>query len=136
MSARQRDRSLANLDRALARLEKALRVPRDAPLAVDGTIQRFEFAIELTWKSLKRVLADEGVETATPREAVAQAYRARWIDDETLWLSMLRDRNATSHIYDEETAERIYARIGTYAPVLRAAWQTLMGRENPVRHTE
>jgi nucleotidyltransferase substrate binding protein (TIGR01987 family) len=70
------------------------------------------FAIELTWKSLKRVLADEGVETGTPREALMQAYKARWIDDEALWLSMLRDRNATSHIYDEDTARQIYAHPG------------------------
>lgn len=129
MSARKRERSLANLERALTRLEEALCVPRDAPLAIDGTIQRFEFAIELTWKSLKRVLADEGIESATPREAIAQAFLARWIDDETLWLSMLRDRNTTSHLYDEETAEKIYARIGDYTPVMRAAWRTLMARD-------
>jgi len=129
MSDRKRKGALANLERALTRLEEALAVPQDAPLAVDGTIQRFEFAIELTWKSLKRVLADEGIETATPREAITEAFRARWIDDEALWLSMLRDRNATSHIYDEETARQIYARIGDYAPVLRAACQTLMRRD-------
>lgn len=129
MSARKRSGSLANLERALSRLEEALAVPRDAPLAVDGTIQRFEFAIELMWKSLKRILADEGIETATPREAITEAFQARWIDDEGLWLSMLRDRNTTSHIYDEETARQIYARIGDYAPVLRSAWQTLMRRQ-------
>ncbi len=129
MSARKRKGVLANLERAVIRLEEALEVPRDAPLAVDGTIQRFEFAIELTWKSLKRILADEGIETSTPREAITEAFRARWIDDEALWLSMLRDRNTTSHIYDEETALQIYARIGDYAPVMRAAWQTLIRRE-------
>lgn len=131
MSARKRKCSLANLDRALARLEEALLVPEDAPLAIDGTIQRFEFAVELTWKSLKRVLADEGIETNTPRDAIVQAHRARWIDDEALWLSLLRDRNATSHIYDEEKAAQIYARIRDYAPVLRLAWQTLMARKEP-----
>lgn len=128
MSARKRNTSLANLDRALGRLEEALEVPPDAPLAVDGTIQRFEFAIELTWKSLKRTLNDEGIAAATPREAIAEAFRANWIDDESLWLSMLKDRNATSHVYNEEMAKAIYARILQYAPVLRAAWQTLSQR--------
>ena len=95
MSERKRKAALANLERALTRLEEALAVPEDAPLAIDGTIQRFEFALELTWKSLKRVLADEGIETRTPREAMTEAFRAYWIDHEALWLSMLRDRNAT-----------------------------------------
>lgn len=128
MSARRRSTTLANLGRALDRLEEALEVPADAPLAVDGTIQRFEFAIELTWKSLARALGDEGIATGTPRDAVKEAYGAGWIDDDTHWLAMLKDRNATSHIYDEDTARRIYARIRDYAPILRRAWRTLMER--------
>lgn len=128
MSARQRRTTLANLERALDRLEEALAVRADAPLAVDGTIQRFEFAIELTWKSLARALADDGIATGTPREAVKEAYRAHWIDDDTQWLAMLKDRNATSHIYDEDTARQIYARIHDYAPILRRAWRTLTER--------
>ena len=103
--------SLENLERALRRLEEALQEPVSNSLVIDGTIQRFEFVIELYWKTFKRLLATEGLEANTPREALQKAYAAHWIDDETAWLQMLRDRNETSHIYDEAAARRIYAHI-------------------------
>lgn len=83
--------SMLNLSRALLRLREALEVPSDQALAVDGTIQRFEFVIELCCKTLKRMLAFEGIDTTTPREAVVQAFAVGLIDNETAWLDMLRD---------------------------------------------
>lgn len=67
--------SLLNLGKALERLREALQVPQESVLAVDGTIQRFEFAIELYWKTLKRLLAQEGIVTNTPRETLQRAYQ-------------------------------------------------------------
>lgn len=111
MNARKVEVSLRNLRRALDRLGEALEVPERNTLAVDGTIQRFEFALELFWKTLKRLLAEEGVETSTPKETLRKAFQAGWLTDEAAWLQMLSDRNTTSHIYDEETAKRIYGNI-------------------------
>ena len=122
------DQRLAAFGRTLDRLDEALAVPSDAPLAVDGTIQRFEFAFELAWKTLKDALDDEGVETRTPREALREAYRAGWLDDEAAWLGMLRDRNRSSHVYSEEMAREIYARVRENAPALRAAWDAVASR--------
>ena len=73
---------LGNLARALDRLDEALAVPPDAPLAVDGTVQRFEFTFELAWKTAKAALHDEGVATRTPREVLREAMRAGWLADE------------------------------------------------------
>ena len=111
MNARKVEMSLRNLRRALDRLGEALEVPESNTLAIDGTIQRFEFALELFWKTLKRLLAEEGVETSTPKDTLRKAFQAGWLTDETAWLQMLSDRNTTSHIYDEETAKRIYDNI-------------------------
>lgn len=111
MNARKAEVSLRNLCRALDRLGKALEVPESNTLAIDGTIQRFEFALELFWKTLKRLLAEEGVETSTPKDTLRKAFQAGWLTDEAAWLQMLSDRNTTSHIYDEETAKRIYDNI-------------------------
>lgn len=97
--------SLHNLGCALERLHEALQEPEGNSLVVDGTIQRFEFAIELYWKTFKRLLALEGIQSNTPRESVQRAFQAEWIADETAWLGMLRDRN-DSHIYDEATATK------------------------------
>ena len=120
--------SMSNLERALARLEEALREPQTNSLAIDGTIQRFEFAIELTWKTLRRALLLEGIETKTPREALQEAFGAHWIDDEDVWLTMLRDRNETSHIYDEAKAREIYGRVPRYFSAMTSALATLKER--------
>lgn len=131
MSADNREKlrlSLANLERGMARLGEALEEPETNPLAVDGTIQRFEFVLELFWKTLRRALLEEGIETATPREALTAANTAGWLGDGTLWLGMLKDRNETSHLYDDERARKVYARIKTYHPEMRHALTVLQSR--------
>jgi nucleotidyltransferase substrate binding protein (TIGR01987 family) len=120
MSQRRLQRNLANLGRAVAQLEEAIRIPRDRPLVAEGTVQRFEFVIELFWKTLKRGLEFEGKPTKTPREALREAYAARWIDDETIWLDMLQCRNDTSHLYlDPALLEQTYDRIRGYSREMR-----------------
>lgn len=127
MSERKLQFSLANLERALDRLDEALAVSADAPLAIDGTIQRFGFAIELTWKTIKRFLEREGIEAATPRDSLKAAFAIGWIDDEPRWLAMMADRNATSHLYSEAEARELYGRIGGHAAAMRAV-ATLLRR--------
>ena len=111
MSEEKIQQSVTNLGRALTRLEEALNEPDTNSLVIDGTIQRFEFVIELFWKAFKRILSREGIQVSTPRESIKQAYQVGWIEDEEAWLEMLRDRNETSHVYDEATARRIYESI-------------------------
>ncbi len=113
---------------ALERLREALAEPTANSLAIDGTIQRFEFTIELFWKALKRLLAYEGIETSTPRETLQQAYQVGWLTDETAWLDMLRDRNQTSHAYDKALAREIYERVRLNFPELERALATLRRR--------
>lgn len=110
MSKIKIQQSLSNLENALMRLKEALQDINN-PLVIDASIQRFEFVIELFWKTLKRMLAEAGIQTATPREALQAAYRAGWLNNETAWLQMLKDRNETSHIYDQSKALEIYQHI-------------------------
>ncbi|MBI1877406.1 MAG: nucleotidyltransferase substrate binding protein [Chloroflexi bacterium] len=117
--------SLTNLETALERLAEALQEPIENKLAIDGTIQRFEFVIELYWKTLKRLLAWQGIQTQTPREALQRAYQAGWLADETAWLQMLRDRNQTSHLYNEAMARQIYEHIKQYFPEMERTYQFL-----------
>ncbi|AJD92335.1 hypothetical protein JMA_30180 [Jeotgalibacillus malaysiensis] len=104
---RKLKKNFDNLSLALSRLEEALAEDSSNSLIVDGTIQRFEFTIELYWKTLKRCLQSEGIEAKTPRETLKEAYKAEWLNDEQAWLQMLKDRNETSHTYNEELAREI-----------------------------
>lgn len=116
------------LGKALKRLEESLSFDISQPLVVDACIQRFEFCIELTWKTLKKCLAIEGIEANTPRECIQQAYSIHWLNDETEWLSMLKDRNLTSHTYKEDLALEIYHRLPAHFEAMTALYQLLYAR--------
>jgi len=120
--------SLANLGAALDRLAEALQEPETNSLVVDGTIQRFELVIELYWKTLKRILADEHIQANTPKEVLQQAYRVNWLINEDAWLQMLKDHNETSHIYNEQMARKIYEHIHEYFPELQCTYHFLKQR--------
>lgn len=105
---------------ATARLGEALAIGGANSLFMDAAIRRFVFSIELGWRALRVVLArDHGVEVASPKPALQQAYRLHLIDDEAMWLDMLRDRNLSSHTYRESLAQAIYARLPGYAALLK-----------------
>ena len=95
MNARALEHLFDDLGRSLDRLGEALRVGAEEPLAIDGTIQRFESTFELFWKSVRRLLASQGIEANSPRTVLQQAYRLGWLDDEQSWLKLLDDRNLT-----------------------------------------
>lgn len=125
MNAQLNINALAN---ALTRLNESLQFDLSQPLVVDACIQRFEFCIELTWKTLKRCLAIEGIEANTPRECIQQAYSIHWINDESAWLSMLKDRNLTSHTYKEDLALEIYHRLPLHYQAMADLYQLLSRR--------
>jgi len=110
-----------SLGKAIQKLGEVLQLPdlQTTDYLQDAAIHRFEFCIELYWKVLKKFLATEEVETTTPRDVIAKAYQFQFIDDEKVWLEMLRNRNITSHIYNQEEAKRVFDSIvHTYWPVI------------------
>ena len=101
---------------ALTRLKEAIDMYKDDKNAVllDGTIQRFEFTVELAWTTIKEYLEYEKLgEFNSPRSAVKEAYKINLIEDGEKWLEMLDDRNLTNRTYDENTAKEIYRNIIT-----------------------
>lgn len=79
----------------------------------DSLIQRFEFTYELTHKTLKEAMSYLGVtlENSFPRTIYKKAYVNNLISDDKVWIKLLEDRNATSHIYNENLADEIADRI-------------------------
>lgn len=117
---------IENYKHAFAQLEDAvthyLASPQDT-LYRDGLIQRFEFTVELAWKSLREYLEDQGVvlSVSSPRAVLKEAYAVGVIDDADTWNAILTARNLTSHVYDEATAAEIARQIcEDFTPVLRS----------------
>jgi nucleotidyltransferase substrate binding protein (TIGR01987 family) len=115
MNARAIEHLLDDLGRSLERLGEALRVGAEEPLAVDGTIQRFEFTFELFWKVIRRLLARQGIEANSPKTVLQQAYRLGWLEDE----------QKISHTYRETLAREIYSRIPDPHAAMRDAVRRL-----------
>ena len=109
------------LENTLLRLENIYKnEPGEDQVYIDATIQRFEFTIELFWKFLQEYFRTKEVYIQYPKDVFKQAFTSHIIDDENSWLQMLKDRNLTSHTYDEELANQMFKRIQTYVPLMRS----------------
>ncbi|WP_121614174.1 nucleotidyltransferase substrate binding protein [Mesobacillus foraminis] len=121
---------LENYEKAVYRLQEAVQLPLEQSIILDGIIQRFEFTYELAWKLMKSFLEYEGiVEVNSPRAAFKEAYSIGLISNSEDWLSMIADRNITSHTYDEQMALLVCERITTqHVHILVTLLQTLKQR--------
>lgn len=115
------------VENALERLKEATLKPADQEeLFIDATIQRFEFSFELFWKLLKRILEEKkGITALYPRDVLEEAYQGEMINDEKAWLRMLKDRNMTSHTYNQNLALEIYNNIKKYLPLMESSFESL-----------
>lgn len=95
---------------AISRLEDALERVQD-DLDRDGAIQRFEFTVELLWKTLSILLNYQDIDCRSPRNCIKLSFRHGLIEDDEILLDMIEDRNRSSHIYNEKVAEAIFLRI-------------------------
>jgi nucleotidyltransferase substrate binding protein (TIGR01987 family) len=93
-----------------------------------GIIQRFEYTLELGWKTLKDKMEFDGLilDRISPKVVVKEAFQAKYIDQIEVWFEMLNDRNLLSHSYDLETFEAVIPEIkSVYAPLLAALVKNL-----------
>ncbi len=101
---------LSDFGQASARLKESVAIAK-SDLEIDGVIQRFEFTFELSWKAMKRFLEKEGVICNSPRACLKEAFQAELIKNEAIWLQMLADRSASSHLYNQAASIEIFSRI-------------------------
>ena len=114
-----------SFDRALSLLREATASGPDAlnQLEKEGTIQRFEFTLELAWKTAKDYLEHGGltISPVTPRQVVKEASTAGIIQDGQVWIDMLDHRNLLSHTYDLIAFDQaVQALVSRYLAALEA----------------
>jgi len=106
---------LLELQNAVIRLQDSLNQPKDEFIR-DSVIQRFEFCIELAWKTSKRVM---GTSTSAPKDVVREMAQSSYISDVELWLKSIDMRNLSSHTYKEDLAEKVYDFAKAFLPELQ-----------------
>jgi nucleotidyltransferase substrate binding protein (TIGR01987 family) len=96
---------MSQLSKAVSRLREALRDYEGSDIYRDAIIQRFEFCIEYSWKTLKKVLKHFNEDDKLfARELFKKFHENGIIEDIDIWMDFLSLRNQLSHIYNEETA--------------------------------
>jgi len=122
-----------NFGRAVVLLREPIEMGTDklSALEKEGMVQRFEFALELAWKTLKDYLEYQGsvINPITPRNVVKEAFASRILKDGQIWIDMLDPRNLLSHTYDIKTFEDAVLSIrDRYHPAFEELHEWLMVR--------
>lgn len=66
----------------------------------------------MAWKTLKEVFKDEGLmELNSPKSVLKEAFSSGLIENEKLWINMLKDRNFTLYMYSESISMEISENI-------------------------
>lgn len=101
--------------KAVSRLEDALNRSKDDYIR-DSVIQRFEFSVELAWKTGKKFM---GTGTSAPKDVLREMAQNGYIEDLDFWLRSIDMRNLTSHTYKEDLAEVVYTFAGQFVSQLK-----------------
>lgn len=120
-----------NFQRAIILLQEVpeLDINKISYLEKEGIVQRFEFTLELAWKTLKDKMEYDGLilDRISPKVVLKEAYKSKYIDNIELWLEMIDDRNLLSHTYDFKLIEEIIPDIQTkYTPLLSDLYTSLI----------
>ena len=120
-------------------LSQADRQDLENPFIIGGIIDIFFIQLELGWKTLKDIMAYEGLDvarTGSPREIIKAAWTMFDSMDEDTRLSMLSQRNNMAHVYDAAAARALVARIiDTYTPAFRALKREILERWGESLHS-
>ncbi|MFC1790633.1 HI0074 family nucleotidyltransferase substrate-binding subunit [Patescibacteria group bacterium] len=102
---------LAEFKKATKRLEEVLAEPKTT-IVRDSAIQRFEFCLDLSWKTLKSHLQEKlGVAVASPKKCFREAFQQGIVEYDEFWLTLVDLRNETVHAYNEKRAESIFKQL-------------------------
>jgi len=121
-----------NYKKALSQLEKFIAKGKLNELEEQGLIQAFEYTHELAWNVLRDYLREQGhVAIHGSRDATREAFKLDLIPDGDTWMDMIKDRNQTSHTYNQATADLIATNITKrFFPLFLALRNTMQGLEH------
>lgn len=96
--------SIVEYKKAVSKLKEALAQEKNEFIR-DSVIQRFEFCVELAWKTSKKMM---GTSTTAPKQVIREMAQNKLIDNVEIWLRAIDERNLSSHTYNEDLAEKVY----------------------------
>jgi nucleotidyltransferase substrate binding protein (TIGR01987 family) len=115
------------LENALKQLEAATASAPANDLERDGTIQRFEYCFELSWKTLRSLLLKAGRSevSGSPRPLFRDALQEGFIENFQTWDEFLQARNESTHTYQLRTAQEVHRIACLFPPHAKALLQKM-----------
>ena len=102
-------------NRALDRLHEVVALD-ESDIIRDSLIQRFEFTYELAWKCMFYWLRAEGEQVLEMQKSIiAAAFRCELIGNPQVWEEIKKQRDQTSHTYNEAKAVAVSAFVRSVA---------------------
>ena len=102
-----------------------------------GIIGQFNLTFELAWKALQEILklhGAAGAETGSPREILQLGYKLGFLNDSVVWLLMLKKRNVSVHLYNEDDIDEMILLVrDSFIPAFSALEKTLQEKLAEVR---
>lgn len=102
-----------------------------------GIIWQFNLTLELAWKALQEILklhGAAGAETGSPREILQLGYKLGFLNDSAVWLLMLKKRNVSVHLYNEDDIDEMILLVrDSFIPAFSALEKTLQEKLAEVR---
>lgn len=102
-----------NFSKAVEKLNEIQSDRTFSDLEKTGFIQRFNFTIELAWKTLETILEFEGnmEQIRGSKDVLRVALKRGMIENGEIWMEILDKRNQMSHQYDESKSLQVFDRI-------------------------
>lgn len=122
ISFEELSKAIQSLQTALELYDQSSSDPEIKRAFRDACIQRFEYCIELAWKTSMKSL---GSTTMAAKPAIREMARNNLINEPELWLSFIEARNNTSHSYDEDIAINVFEHIQRFQPEVKLLLEKL-----------
>ena len=128
---------LNKLETVIIGFGKALQVdlsnrPEDeVDLLKNGQVQKFEYSVELLWKTIRFFLFYiHGIECNSPKSCMKMFYQNTEMSEKDYeeLIEMINSRNELSHVYDDSVFDKIFNRLNTYLDIMKSSMLIL--REN------
>lgn len=132
-------KKLDNFSNCLAILKNAdFKLADNNEIYRTGIIGQFNLTFELAWKALQEILKLHGVEeasTGSPREILQLGYKVGFVSDSSVWLLMLKKRNTSVHIYNEDEIDEMILLIrDSFLPAFTILEETLKAKLKEVEN--
>ena len=127
------------LKKAIGRLEEMLQAYKDEraqrteleqEAVQDSLVKRFEYSLELVWKSCKRHLHEEGfrqADSGSPKSIMRLAAEAGLVNSAENWINYINARQSTSHDYSGEKATQVLALVDAFLADAVALYEAMSG---------